>query len=180
MAPSIFLEVEISLDFIRGQRSIVSFRFLQATQRCDAASMPRGECKRACASLEPPAIWGGEFPVNPPISGAARLVYPEFRRGSPPQDVQLPKRFVTRCDVSVWQRGCGSRANTEGMESFPRVWNFFCDQAKLSCARRKISGGRPSKAFASLKTYVAYARRRQTVLARRRLGPDHAGDPSSA
>src|SRR3982074_2254504 len=33
---------QICLDFITAQRSIVTFRQLQATQRCGAASMPRG------------------------------------------------------------------------------------------------------------------------------------------
>src|SRR5258708_7067387 len=35
-------KVQISLDFATGQRSIVSFRQVQATQGCESASMPRG------------------------------------------------------------------------------------------------------------------------------------------
>ncbi len=35
-------KVQISLDFTTGQRSIVSFRQVQATQECESASMPRG------------------------------------------------------------------------------------------------------------------------------------------
>src|SRR5258708_38227268 len=35
-------KVQISLDFTTGQRSIVSFRQVQATRRCESASMPRG------------------------------------------------------------------------------------------------------------------------------------------
>src|SRR5258708_16372853 len=35
-------KVQISLDFTTGQRSIVSFRQVQATRGCESASMPRG------------------------------------------------------------------------------------------------------------------------------------------
>src|SRR6266853_5896897 len=35
-------KVQISLDFATGQRSIVTFRQVQATQGCESASMPRG------------------------------------------------------------------------------------------------------------------------------------------
>jgi hypothetical protein len=38
-------KVQISLDFTAGQRSIVIFRQVQATQGCEAASMPRGGCE---------------------------------------------------------------------------------------------------------------------------------------
>src|SRR6202035_722036 len=35
-------KVQISLDFTTGGRSIVTFRYVQATRRCQCASMPRG------------------------------------------------------------------------------------------------------------------------------------------
>src|SRR3981081_1717317 len=35
-------KVQISLDFTTGQRSIVSFRQVEATPGCESASMPRG------------------------------------------------------------------------------------------------------------------------------------------
>lgn len=36
-------KIQFSLDFTASERSIVTFRHVQATPRCESASMPRGD-----------------------------------------------------------------------------------------------------------------------------------------
>jgi hypothetical protein len=143
--PSILLEVEISLDFIAGQRSIVSFRF------------PAGDTtmrRRIYASRGTQT--GVRFTWSPPIWARALAgsgcTYSPAKVGACRRSVQFPKRLVTQSVASVLMRSYDGRPGTQGMEPFRRVWNFFCDQTKLFPRDAELPMGRQPKWFASPQT----------------------------